>query len=113
MPAAISSAGGRRTGEFQTETLPDVGVQAPLRVFRVVSGLPRESCRAVASAKAGAMGFRIPRAFKGRQALLYAFRVREVLSFPGSSAVEQPAVNRLVAGSNPARGAKYIKDLVI
>jgi hypothetical protein len=26
-------------------------------------------------------------------------------SFLGSSAVEQPAVNRLVAGSNPARGA--------
>src|SRR5262245_17224417 len=31
---------------------------------------------------------------------------------PGSSAVEQPAVNRLVAGSNPARGAKLIRDLV-
>jgi hypothetical protein len=31
--------------------------------------------------------------------------------FPGSSAVEQPAVNRLVAGSNPARGANKIKDL--
>jgi hypothetical protein len=31
--------------------------------------------------------------------------------FPGSSAVEQPAVNRLVAGSNPARGAKQIKYL--
>ncbi len=31
--------------------------------------------------------------------------------FPGSSAVEQPAVNRLVAGSNPARGASKIKDL--
>src|ERR1700683_3555599 len=30
-------------------------------------------------------------------------------SFPGSSAVEQPAVNRLVAGSNPARGASKIK----
>jgi hypothetical protein len=30
---------------------------------------------------------------------------------PGSSAVEQPAVNRLVAGSNPARGAKKIKVL--
>jgi hypothetical protein len=28
--------------------------------------------------------------------------------FPGSSAVEQPAVNRLVAGSNPARGATSI-----
>src|SRR5262245_13335860 len=27
--------------------------------------------------------------------------------FPGSSVVEQPAVNRLVAGSNPARGAKF------
>jgi hypothetical protein len=33
--------------------------------------------------------------------------------FPGSSAVEQPAVNRLVAGSNPARGAKQIKDLMV
>jgi hypothetical protein len=29
---------------------------------------------------------------------------------PGSSAVEQPAVNRLVAGSNPARGANKFKD---
>ena len=31
--------------------------------------------------------------------------------FPGSSAVEQPAVNRLVAGSNPARGAKFFQAL--
>src|SRR5215471_6555602 len=31
--------------------------------------------------------------------------------FPGSSVVEQPAVNRLVAGSNPARGATEIKYL--
>ncbi len=29
----------------------------------------------------------------------------ENLIFPGSSAVERPAVNRLVAGSIPARGA--------
>jgi hypothetical protein len=38
---------------------------------------------------------------------------RKALSamFPGSSVVEQPAVNRLVAGSNPARGAKYFKQL--
>src|SRR5215475_5409074 len=28
--------------------------------------------------------------------------------FPGSSVVEQPAVNRLVAGSNPARGANSL-----
>jgi hypothetical protein len=41
---------------------------------------------------------------KGGAALLEA-RPRERV-FPGSSAVEQPAVNRLVAGSNPARGAK-------
>ena len=32
-------------------------------------------------------------------------------AFPGSSVVEQPAVNRLVAGSNPARGANFFKDL--
>jgi hypothetical protein len=31
--------------------------------------------------------------------------------FPGSSVVEQPAVNRLVAGSNPARGAKQNQSL--
>ena len=31
--------------------------------------------------------------------------------FLGSSAVEQPAVNRLVAGSNPARGAIFFKGL--
>jgi hypothetical protein len=37
-------------------------------------------------------------------------RARQLL-FPGSSAVEQPAVNRLVAGSNPARGANKIKHL--
>ena len=33
--------------------------------------------------------------------------------FPGSSAVEQPAVNRLVAGSNPARGAKLKQRLKV
>ena len=38
-----------------------------------------------------------------------AVRMRAL--FPGSSAVEQPAVNRLVAGSNPARGAKFSKTL--
>ena len=40
-----------------------------------------------------------------RTALLYAAREACFGSFPGSSVVEQPAVNRLVAGSNPARGA--------
>ena len=38
--------------------------------------------------------------------LLYAPRHAPARApFPGSSVVEQPAVNRLVAGSNPARGA--------
>jgi hypothetical protein len=34
-----------------------------------------------------------------------------IAMFPGSSVVEQPAVNRLVAGSNPARGAKQNQRL--
>ena len=46
-------------------------------------------------------------AFKAGAALLYATAItRAAALFPGSSVVEQPAVNRLVAGSNPARGAK-------
>ena len=40
---------------------------------------------------------------KGKR-LCYSRTLARVV--PGSSAVEQPAVNRLVAGSNPARGAK-------
>ena len=39
--------------------------------------------------------------------LLYAVKFTRAYAFPGSSAVEQPAVNRLVAGSNPARGAIF------
>ncbi len=42
---------------------------------------------------------------QSRAALLYAVTL---VPFPGSSVVEQPAVNRLVAGSNPARGAKRV-----
>jgi hypothetical protein len=38
-----------------------------------------------------------------RKRLCYSRTLARVV--PGSSAVEQPAVNRLVAGSNPARGA--------
>ena len=42
-----------------------------------------------------------------RRSFVYALSVTACrASFPGSSVVEQPAVNRLVAGSNPARGAK-------
>src|SRR5215204_7132047 len=47
----------------------------------------------------------------GPRPLLYARLGVRLPSFPGSSAVEQPAVNRLVAGSNPARGATKFKSL--
>jgi hypothetical protein len=53
----------------------------------------------------------LSKAFKAGPALLYATRARKLLLFPGSSVVEQPAVNRLVAGSNPARGAKRFQLL--
>ena len=38
------------------------------------------------------------------------FHFASTALFPGSSVVEQPAVNRLVAGSNPARGAKFFSN---
>ncbi len=44
--------------------------------------------------------------FANRKGLCYRPVAEAPALFPGSSVVEQPAVNRLVAGSNPARGAK-------
>jgi hypothetical protein len=55
--------------------------------------------------------FRSLRLSKPDQLCYTRTRTREALLFPGSSAVEQPAVNRLVAGSNPARGAKLKQAL--
>jgi hypothetical protein len=47
-----------------------------------------------------------------KAALLYAARLRTLCRlFLGSSAVEHSTVNRMVAGSNPARGAKQIQEL--
>ena len=64
-------------------------------------------CRAVALAKAGVTGFIGASCFQSRRGFVIGNRAYAewASSFPGSSAVEQPAVNRLVAGSNPARGA--------
>ncbi len=64
-------------------------------------------CRAVALAKAGVTGFIGASCFQSRRGFVIGNRAYAEWpsSFPGSSAVEQPAVNRLVAGSNPARGA--------
>jgi hypothetical protein len=45
---------------------------------------------------------------QAKAALLYAaIRERLFRLFLGSSAVEHSTVNRMVAGSNPARGAKH------
>jgi hypothetical protein len=50
------------------------------------------------------------RPLQGSGALLYAARCEPCFAlFLGSSAVEHSTVNRMVAGSNPARGAKQIK----
>ena len=43
--------------------------------------------------------------FASRSGFVIATLAKRFALFPGSSVVEQPAVNRLVAGSNPARGA--------
>src|SRR5579871_5604587 len=46
---------------------------------------------------------------QAEEALLYAAGSRTIVSpFLGSSAVEHPTVNRMVAGSNPARGASTL-----
>jgi hypothetical protein len=53
-------------------------------------------------------------ALQASEALLYAARCEDCFAlFPGSSVVEQPAVNRLVAGSNPARGANAFKHFSV
>src|SRR5579859_5512280 len=46
----------------------------------------------------------------GKARSLCYTRVLLLAPFPGSSVVEQPAVNRLVAGSNPARGATSVRN---
>src|SRR5471030_1254990 len=49
------------------------------------------------------------RPLQGSEALLYAARREPCFAlFLGSSAVEHSTVNRMVAGSNPARGASYL-----
>ena len=50
-------------------------------------------------------------ALQPREAFVIGRLLSKSAVFPGSSAVEQPAVNRLVAGSNPARGAKLFQLL--
>ena len=69
---------------------------------------PTCGCRKRRSCGAARSGRRFPCAarFQSRHRFVIGRRLRKRRLFPGSSVVEQPAVNRLVAGSNPARGAK-------
>jgi hypothetical protein len=50
-------------------------------------------------------------ALQSRKGFAIGSHVHTSRLFPGSSVVEQPAVNRLVAGSNPARGATFISQI--
>ena len=68
---------------------------------------PALHCRAILARRACKSALSKPARLCYRQRV----RARAAAFFPGSSVVEQPAVNRLVAGSNPARGAKVFKDL--
>ena len=52
------------------------------------------------------------RPLQGSEALLYAAACEPFRLFLGSSAVEHSTVNRMVAGSNPARGANKISHLL-
>src|ERR1700710_2089073 len=49
-------------------------------------------------------------AWQIEKAFVLAHSRRDQAVFPGSSAVEHSTVNRQVAGSNPARGAKFLQD---
>ena len=53
-----------------------------------------------------------PAAAAGANGSRFVIRGTLLAPFPGSSVVEQPAVNRLVAGSNPARGANLLSGRV-
>jgi hypothetical protein len=71
------------------------------------AGCPGDPPKMVAGGESGKIDFSRLGGFASGLALCYtAFATRRFNPlFPGSSVVEQPAVNRLVAGSNPARGA--------
>ena len=99
------------TSAFQRlEVLARTACKTALPGFNSGRGLRKPFAQPALRRRAVAPATSIPvrhAAFKAGAALLYANALaRAAAMFPGSSVVEQPAVNRLVAGSNPARGAK-------
>jgi hypothetical protein len=85
-----------------TKTMPLHGLQ--IRARRFDSGRGHQPAKRRATAGKPVRSSR----FAKRGWLCYRPGCRGNGLFPGSSVVEQPAVNRLVAGSNPARGANKI-----
>lgn len=55
--------------------------------------------------------FFVKKRLANRKSMRITRRTRRNAVFPGSSAVEHSTVNRQVAGSNPARGAKFKEAL--
>jgi hypothetical protein len=102
IPGVASNLRSRSEAKVARRSFSEGG---PIKPPRATAGKPAQ-----AKPRRTHRNFRRFAAFKAGPALLYALHARQLL-FPGSSAVEQPAVNRLVAGSNPARGAKYFHHL--
>jgi hypothetical protein len=83
-------------GLFRSRPEAEICAPATLRAIAAVGKNQKNAIAALQSRKVFAIGT----------------LVRNEQPFPGSSVVEQPAVNRLVAGSNPARGAIHLAQVV-
>ena len=105
-PAGVTvppAPGRPRIAPTPTANGPRRGCHAAMRAARPVTRatgrlVARRRCAAAPAAAAATSSFASRGAFVIAVAGCFGL-------FPGSSVVEQPAVNRLVAGSNPARGA--------
>jgi hypothetical protein len=103
----------RFSGQFAAPLSPPIARQPAWTVIFASTKRATNRC--------GADIFRLPwracrhglfRPLQGSEALLYAARCGPCFAlFLGSSAVEHSTVNRMVAGSNPARGASQFNYL--
>jgi hypothetical protein len=103
----------RFSGQFAAPLSPPIARQPAWTVIFASTKRATNRC--------GADIFRLPwracrhglfRPLQGSEALLYAARCGPCFAlFLGSSAVEHSTVNRMVAGSNPARGASQLNYL--
>jgi hypothetical protein len=92
--------------QFPARTGAEAGVDAADRQVRSVERTPNRSSTGILQAGRATCQIGPFPALQGSEALLYAARGERLFRlFLGSSAVEHSTVNRMVAGSNPARGA--------